>query len=281
MKIYLYKLNFLLNKSLFPIFKLLLMIFFSIIIGLSIFILLEDYENIRSRIRGYILGYTKIWLWIKAIGIVLLVFMIIYNWDSIFAFLKYKTTPSWFSAIGTISAVVIALLPKLKKSPDLNPNFSIEEESKNTFKAKLEISNMLDRPEKISVNTGIYYYSKKNNEMVSFTKLNSPYEFTYRNEYSLPVFGNETSTFYSEPEKFDMSKIFSKDIPYLMICETRIKPFNSSKNYWLFSIYKIKNSKFVFLRSYFTNNYAQMVTNLNNIYKLKTFKFRRRFGSRY
>ena len=55
---------------------------------------------------------------------------------------------------------------------------------------------MLDRPEKISVNTGIYYYSKKNNEMVSFTKLNSPYEFTYRNEYSLPVFGNETSTFY-------------------------------------------------------------------------------------
>lgn len=248
MKIYLYKLNFLLNKSLFPIFKLSLMISFSIIIGLSIFILLDDYENIRSRIRGYILGYTKIWFWIKAIGIVLFVFMIIYNWDSIFAFLKYKTTPSWFSAIGTISAVLVALSPKLKKSSDLILDFSIEEENKDTFKGKLEISNMLDRDEKIMAYTTIEYFVKDNKKNMILVDA-GPDSLTYK-EGLLPIFGNKKVKYFSMPLKMNIAPVFSSNETNIIVFKTCIISERDIKFYWNFSVYKIKNNKFKPLKSW-------------------------------
>lgn len=86
---------------------------------------------------------------IKTIALAVILNEIVYKKSNIVAILKYKTTPSWFSAIGTITAAFLALLPQIKKLRSSNLLFQavLDYQSESGYIVKINIFNFIDRSE--------------------------------------------------------------------------------------------------------------------------------------
>lgn len=241
----------------------------SIVIGSVLFILFENYENIKSRIRQYILNHEKLWRYTKLSLIIFFVFMLIYNFDNILTILKYKAAPDWFSAIGTISAVIVALLPNLKKSPNLLLNFSLDctDISTNTYKAKLEIRNLNNKSVSVMANTSFYFFNQNGYRKRPFTH-GLPDYILYRDSFSLQVPGNDTITYYSNPTEINISKAPSNNNIDMLVCATFVSTNWISNQFITYNVYEIKNGEFNLKGTFDRNDYESGKKVLKNVYSL-------------
>lgn len=122
----------------------------SFLIVISFYLIYKNFKDIKLRIKSFIF-LKKNWSWTKITVIIIIVFIIFINWDSILAFLKGRATPSWFSAIGTITAAFLALFPQIRKLRSSNLIFQAVTEYKEGigYVIKINIYNFLDRTELI------------------------------------------------------------------------------------------------------------------------------------
>lgn len=237
--------NKLLSENQQVIFKVFIVTVLSIFIGETLVFLPYDYKNIKDKIRSFKLFFPTKWLYVKLVIVIAFVFIIIYNFDSILSVLKSKTAPDWFSAIGTISAVIIALLPQLKNDSDLSLSFSIEKITKNDdiYKGKLEISNLFNKNEKVIAFTDFFYFEENSNKKMSII-YSQPTSAKYKDYSPLPVFGRKTTTVFSSPVKFDFSTIFSNNSTGMLVCQTTVMPLSFHDSFLTYNIYEIENGIF-------------------------------------
>lgn len=244
-------------------------IIISIVIGSLLFILFENYETIKSRIIQYILNNEKLWRYTKLSLIIFFVFMLIYNFDNILTILKSKTAPDWFSAIGTISAVIVALLPHLKKSPNLLLNFSLDctDIYTNTYTAKLEIRNLNNKSVSVIANTVFYFFNQNGYRKRPFTHV-LPDSILYRDSFSLQVPGNDTITYYSNPTEINISKAPSNYNIDMFVCATYVSTNWISNQFITYNVYEIKNGEFILKGTFDRNDYESGKKVLKNVYHL-------------
>lgn len=122
----------------------------SFLIVISFYLIYKNFKNIKLRIKSFVFLKKK-WSWTKITIITIIVFITFINWDSILAFLKCRATPSWFSAIGTVTAAFLALFPQIRKLRTSNLIFQAVTEYKEGigYVIKINIYNFLDRSELI------------------------------------------------------------------------------------------------------------------------------------
>lgn len=237
----------------------------SVGIGFLLFMLLKIYKNKKQNIHKFLFKHSKISDSLKLSGMILFVFIVIYNWDSIIAFLKYKTTPSWFSAFGTISAVIIALLPKLKQTSDLYIDFEFGV-VKGLLKGKIKISNVRNRLETVLLFTNINYFLKDPNSGIMNRVKLKPDAFTYK-AVPVPAYGDRTTEYYSAPLYFKLNYICSKNL--IVVFETHVFSTRDHKSYWDFSIYQGTISRFKLIDSYETVDKNTGISFLRKYYHIK------------
>lgn len=122
----------------------------SFVIVISFCLIFTNFKHIKLSISSSVF-FKKNWCWIKIILITIPVFITLNNWDSILVFLKCRTTPSWFSAIGTVTAAFLALFPQIRKLRPSNLIFQAVTKFEKSigYNVKINIYNFLDRSELI------------------------------------------------------------------------------------------------------------------------------------
>lgn len=152
----------------------------SFLIVISFYLIYKNFKNIKLRIKLFTFLKNN-WYWIKITVITIIVFITFINWDSILAFLKCRATPSWFSAIGTVTAAFLALLPQIRKKKPSKLIFQAVTKFKKSigYNVKINIYNFLDRSELIKGHSvkleSIDFYC-------GFTNKNKKYEKFFSNE---------------------------------------------------------------------------------------------------
>lgn len=152
----------------------------SFVIVISFCLIFTNFKHIKLSISSSVF-FKKNWCWIKLILITIPVFITLTNWDSILVFLKCRTTPSWFSAIGTVTAAFLALFPQIRKLRPSNLIFQAVTKFEKSigYNVKINIYNFLDRSELIKGHSvkleSIDFYC-------GFTNKNKKYEKFFSDE---------------------------------------------------------------------------------------------------
>ena len=146
----------------------------SFVIVISFYLIFTNFKHIKLSISSSVF-FKKNWCWIKIILITIPVFITLTNWDSILVFLKCRTTPSWFSALGTVTAAFLALFPQIRKLRPSNLIFQAVPECEKGLGhvIKINIFNFLDRKEIVN---GYDIKSESIDFYCGFTKENTKYE---------------------------------------------------------------------------------------------------------
>lgn len=206
----------------------------------------------------------------EMMGTAVIIFMIISNRCNILSFLKSKTAPTWFGAIGTISTVIIALSPKLRKKPDLNLNALIENEKFNNFKIKFEISNGASNNVKVFPSAHLKYFGKNaKGEWVSFY---SDYNISFIEPLStnfIIVPGLATIHYETKKIKINIEEAFPNQKPSIAVCSSSILVDRGIEWYHDVRIYKIINNDFIQELKFNGNNLSKIEAEIEDLYKIK------------
>lgn len=227
-------------------------------------------NKIIDRYIYYEQRHMSIVLLCKIIGTAAIVFMIIINRNNIFSFLKSKTAPTWFSAFGTISTVIIALLPKLRTKTDLNLNALIENEKLYNFRIKFEIMNGADNNVKVFPSANLEYFCK--DKKGKWVKLNSNYNISCIERLAknfIMVRGLETTLYETKKININIEKDFRDLKPSLVICVSSILVSKNIEMYHDVRIYEVKNNEFIEKYETKGKNLGKIKKDIEDIYKIK------------
>lgn len=237
----------------------------NILINIFCFIVILFFLYIIEKVYPFLVQFfkkNKYAFIVKNFLITFLIYMCFCNRENIITIFKYRDSSSWFSAIATIAAVFVALIPQFEKNriktSNLHFNASIENVGYNFFSVKFEIENGLDRTEEVIPSSQLYYYYlDKNKTYILTNTTNDVYNFTFKNQ-KIFVFGKQKRVDYSELLQIDFNKVqwLSSRTPSLVKCVSAISILeNNIDTYFDFSIYEIKNNSFNKVYNYTTKVY--------------------------
>lgn len=231
-----------------------------------------------GKIRNYVIKHKRVFIFFLIVMSACIMYAVQKNADSILHILKNKNTANWFSAIGTVAATFVALLPQIMKlkSSDLLFQVSIEKVNLKSFRVKYEITNFLNRLEKIKIENSSLKFSIFEPSMLKlgmtelFSEKDSLISQSFRhNVHSgdgpeqalyLPAFGEKQTIYYSEPIKINILEKFTEnDFDYhedginihedsimFVLQQAKISVKRDKKIYNAETSYRIENYNFFF-----------------------------------
>ena len=248
--------------------------------GLVVFTLvwLFIFKFSYGKLRNYVIKHKKIFIVFLIVMSACIMYAVQNNAVSILHILKYKNTASWFSAIGTVAATFVALLPQIMKleSSDILFQVSVEKVDAKRFRVKYEITNFLDKLEKIKIeNSSLEFFvfkpdKYKLGQTEAYSEKDSLISQSFRHNVNsgdgpeqalyLPAFGKKQTIYYSEPIVINIiEKYAGKDIDYhedeidihkntvmFVIQKAKISVKRDKKNYYAETSYDIENYNFYF-----------------------------------
>lgn len=252
--------------------SILVQIMISFIVAGLIWLIFLWRNEIIDKYKQYEQENSNIVFWCKIIGTAVIIFMIINNRCNILSFLKSKTAPTWFGAIGTISTVIIALSPKLRKKTDLNLNALIENEKFNNFKIKFEIGNGASNNVKVFPSAYLEYFGKnEKGKLVPFhcdynISIIEPLSTNFLIVPSLATIHHETKKI-----KINIEEAFPNQKPSIAVCSSTILVDKGIEWYHDVRIYKIINNDFIQDYELKGTSLSKIKSEIEKIYKIKIY----------